>query len=80
MVGLLPSGRLQLLFTVFTPALFPEIVTVLKVTLLQERVAVLPSKVKVPPFALKVGVPEIVNPPARVIVPLGAFTAYCFCV
>jgi hypothetical protein len=70
-VGLAPKGREQLLFTVFVVLLL-ERFTKLKVTLLQLNVAVLPSNVIVPPFALKVGEPETVSDPARVIVPLGA--------
>ena len=68
-VGLFPKGKLQLEPIVFPPEV---ILTALKVTLLQDNVAVLPSNVIVPPFALKVGDPEIVNAPAKVIVPLGA--------
>lgn len=69
-VGLFPNGSVQLLLTVFVPVLL--ITTKLKVTLLQDRVAPAPSKVKVPPLALKVGVPEIVNPATSVMFPEGA--------
>ena len=68
--GFAPSGSEQLLFTVLVPELLKVIK--LKVTLLQLSVAVLPSIVIVPPFALKVGEPDIVKFPARVINPLGA--------
>jgi hypothetical protein len=69
-VGLLPRGKLHPLLTVFLPVLLNA--TKLKLTLLHVKVARPPSKVIVPPFALKVGVPEIVRFPATVIVPEGA--------
>lgn len=69
-VGLLPSGREQLLLIVFSPELL--ITTALKVTLLQLKVVVDPSNVTVPPLALNVGEPEIVSAPASVKVPDGA--------
>lgn len=70
-VGFAPKGKLQLLLTVFTPVC-PVKLTRLKVTLLQFNVAVEPSKVIIPLLWLKVGVPEIFNPPFKVIAPLGA--------
>ena len=70
-VGLAPSGKLQLLLTVLAPAVCSK-VTRLNVTLLQLRVAViLLSNVSVPLLALKVP-PEIVKVDATVIVPEGA--------
>src|SRR5262249_24577294 len=74
-VGLLPKGRLQLLLIVLMPVLDVEplsIITLLKVTLLQLKVAPLsPSNLIVPLFALNVGEPETVSEPARVKVPEG---------
>ncbi len=67
-VGLLPKGKVHPLLTVFTPVC-PVKLTKLKVTLLQDNVAVVPEKSIVPPFALKVGEPEIVNAPEIVVVP-----------
>jgi len=37
--------------------------------------AVVPLKLTVPPFAVNVGTPEIVNPPPTLIVPEGAVNA-----
>lgn len=70
MVGEAPNGNEQLVATVFAAVLLK--MTKLNVTLLQPKFALPPSKVTVPPLALKVGEPEIVNAPAIVIVPLGA--------
>lgn len=69
-LGLFPSGKLQLLFTVFTPVLLN--VTKLNATLLQLRVAVDPPKLIVPELLLNVGEPEIVNAPLTVVVPEAA--------
>lgn len=71
-VGLLPSGNVQLLWRalMFDPVAL--IMTLLKVTLLQFKLPAPPSKVIVPPLALKVGELVIVRLPATVIVPVGA--------
>ena len=70
--GFAPKGKVQSLFTVLALLVCAK-VTRLNVTLLQAKVAVdVPSNVIVPPLALKVGVPEIVNDAAKVIVPEGA--------
>lgn len=71
-VGFVPSGNVQLLEIVLLPAVF-AIVTRLKLALLQLTVMLeVPSKVSVPPFALKAPVPDIVNAPATVMTPLDA--------
>src|SRR3989344_9508060 len=70
-VGLAPKGKVQSLEAVLVPVVWAK-VTVLKVSLLQARVAVVePSKVRVPPLALK-SESEIVIAPAMLIVPEGA--------
>lgn len=69
-VGLLPSGKLQSLLTVFVLVWLK--VTKLKVALLQDKVPVDPSNVTVPPLALNV-VPEFrVKLLAKVAMPDGA--------
>lgn len=71
-VGLLPSGKLQSLLIVLV-ALVCAITTEAKTVLLHESTAVtLPSKVTVPPLALKV-VPEFrVNDAPKLMLPVGA--------
>ena len=70
-VGLAPKGKVQSLGTVLVPVVWVKD-TLLKVSLLQARVAVVePSKVRVPPLALK-SESEIVIAPAMLIVPEGA--------
>ena len=69
---MLPNDKLQLLLTVLVPVVCAN-VTRLKLTLLQLNVAVVPpSNVKVPELWVKVGVPDIVMAPARVVEPLEA--------
>ena len=72
-VGLLPKGIVQSLLTVLLlPLLAMVNVTRLKVILLQARVtAVPPSKLTVPPLALK-SESVMVKAPPTVIVPVGA--------
>ena len=70
--GFAPNGILQLLLTVFVPAVCVK-VTRLNVTLLQLRVGeVVPLKFTVPPLALNVGVPDIVKLLEIEVVPLEA--------
>lgn len=70
-VGLLPSGSVQLLFTILVPTVCVN-VTRLNVALLQLRVpAEVVLKFSVPPLALNVP-PEIVKLLANDIVPVGA--------
>lgn len=72
MLGLFPRGRLQLLAIVLVS---PEVVnlTKLKTALLQVMLALMePSKIIVPPLALKVTPAPIVKCLANVAVPLGA--------
>ncbi len=73
-VGLFPKGKLQLLDTVLKFTIVALLkVTRLKVTLLQESTTPPPPlKAIVPLLALNVGVPEIVNGPPSVVVPLDA--------
>ena len=72
-VGLAPRGKEQSLPIVIAPTPPLSMVTVLKVMLLQARVTVLdPSKVTVPPLAVKVGEPEMVKEPTTVMVLEGA--------
>lgn len=69
-VGLAPRGRLQLLLMVLMLLPVFLIFTALKVTLLQETIPLVPSKVTVPELWVKVGVPVIVKDPAMVVVAL----------
>jgi hypothetical protein len=69
--GLAPNGRLQVV-AVLVPAVCVK-VTRLNVFTEHARVAVVaPLKSTVPPSALNVGAPEIVNAPATCMVPDGA--------
>lgn len=70
-VGALPRGKKQVLFTVTVPPLLN--VTELKDTLLHESVAVeVLSITIVPPLALNVGLPEMVRLARKLNIPLGA--------
>lgn len=72
-VGSCPRGKAHPVPTVFVAVPVCAKLTILKITLLQVRVTLLvPSKLKTPPLALKIGEPEMVSAPARVSVPLGA--------
>jgi hypothetical protein len=69
--GPAPRGKLQVV-TVLVPAVCVK-VTRLNVLTEQARVPLLaPLKLSVPPLALNVGAPEIVNPAATLIIPDGA--------
>jgi hypothetical protein len=69
--GPAPNGKLHVV-TVLVPAVCVN-VTRLKVFTVQARVAeAVPLKSTVPPLAVKMGVPDIVNAPALCIVPAGA--------
>ena len=70
-VGLAPKGKVQFANTVLLPV-WPVKVTKLNTTLLQPSTAKPPSKLTVPPLALKTGEPVIVSPPLKLIVPDGA--------
>src|SRR5687767_13832417 len=70
MVGLAPSGRLHSLLIVLTPEWANT--TRLKVALLQDKVALPPSKVTVPLLWLKVVPALSVKVEAAVMLPLGA--------